>query len=216
MRLTIHYAFSLTLLFISSFVLASPELIIASSFNIKAVNGTIYSSGIINQDRRIKLRPGKNLLAIEYEEVFDDENGDSFDVIKSSPFLLTVYLNKDTVYQQKIVKPSNAGAARKFINNPLFQIINTSNKKQTEKVSFKLVPLISDKKSYLVYQTRLRQNDTLDLSHPNPKSSNINKQNLIKSNQQSMPSKMLNYWWQQASPEEKEQFLNAIKGTDKK
>lgn len=216
MRSTIYYAISLSLLFFSSFTLASTELIIASSFNIKAVNGSIYSSGIISQDRRVKLRPGKNLLAIEYEEVFDDENGDSFDVIKSSPFLLTVYLNKDTVYQQKIVKPANADAARKFINNPLFEIINTSNKKQSEKVNFQLVPLISDKKSYLVHQTRLRQNDTLDLSHPNPKSSNIDKQNLGKSSKQSMPSKMLNYWWQQASPEEKEKFLNSIKGDNKK
>ena len=213
MSLITRVAMALCLGLTSSLTIAAPELIISRAFNIKAVNGAIYPSGLISQDRKVKLRVGKNLLAIEYEEVFDADDGDNFDVIKSSPFLLTVYLHKEGVYRQKIVKPSDADAARKFANNPIFQIVNVSKQNNQNKVRFSLIPLISANDSYLIHQTRMRQNATLDLSHPNPKSGKIaNKQSLQTPTNQSMATKMLNYWWQQASPKEKELFLKSIKG----
>ncbi|MET1253886.1 DUF2057 family protein [Aliikangiella maris] len=200
--------------------LTAPELIIAESFNIKAINGTIHSSGFISQNRNLQLKPGKNLLVIEYEEVFDSDDNDSFDIVKSSPFLLTLYLDTDSHYQQKVVKLKNADAARRYIQRPLFEIVKFT-KDNSIRIQFELTPLVSSSESYLVQQTQVRQNDPIDLSHPNPKPSKIprssqllqpnNLSSGLNSKNQSMALQMLQYWWQQASEAERQQFIKDIK-----
>lgn len=189
----------------------SPSLKIAEAFNILAVNGRPYSGGLIKQKRLLNLRSGKNLIALEYEEVFESEDDDNFDIVKSAPFLLEIYLNQKNHYVQRLLKPSNVNAAKRFSQNPLFEVIQTSNKSKAKKLQFELRVLHSTSDSYLAQETRLRQNATLDLSHPSPKSSNIRAtKELSKNTNQSMARKMLEYWWQQATPAERQEFLASI------
>ena len=187
------------------------QLNIAKAFNILAINGTSYSSGIFDQNRQLKLRVGKNLLVIEYEEEFESDDGDLSDFVKSDPFLLEIYLKNDKTYFQQIVKPANVKAAYQYAKQPLFEIVEMSKGKRVAPIPFKLVALASDKKAFLVQQSRLRQNATLDLSHPDANSSSISNQSITSSlTAQSNASRMLHYWWQQATPAERQAFLESI------
>jgi len=204
-------ALLLILLFAPGSLLAESHLTIAKAFNVLAVNGTSYAKGLISQNRDLTLRTGKNRLVIEYEEVFESDDDDNFDIVKSTPFLLEVYLQKDKNYQQRIVKPASVKAAKQFASQPLFDIVEINDNQPGPKVAFTITALASNNTAFLIQQSRLRQNTTLDLSHPNPKSSKMPAQkSLTAEPPPSMASKMLHYWWQQATPEEREAFLEAI------
>ncbi|TQV87529.1 DUF2057 family protein [Aliikangiella coralliicola] len=205
--------------FLFSSVQAQPKLTIAESFNIKALNGKNYPSGLLNQNRQLSLRPGLNKLAIEFEEVYEDEDGENFDIVKSDPYLLSIYLEKDGNYFQRFIKPVDASAAKRYILNPVFEVVKGD---RNSKVKFQLRPLASDQTSFLISETRPRQKAAVNLSHQNKNSGSIspnNKASILSgenspqrpiSQGRSMPTKMLHYWWQQASPEERKAFLQSI------
>ena len=93
----------------------------------------------------------------------------------------------------------------------MFEIVQISGNSNTAKSQFALKVLHSTSDSYLAQETRLRQNATLDLSHPSPRSSKMEiSKNSSKNTKQSMASKMLEYWWQQATPAERQEFLASI------
>ena len=197
---------------------ASTQIQFAEAFNIKAVNGVSYPSGLVAQNKLIKLRAGLNLIAIEFEEIYESEDNDNFDIVKSNVFLLKIYLQKNTEYQQRFTKPHDASAAKRYVLNPIFEILELaqlSNNKTVSPVRFELTPLASNETSYLIAQTKLRPNATLNLSHSNSNSQTkslkmplTHRQNPLLG--QSNATKMLEYWWQQATPEERQAFLESV------
>lgn len=188
-----------------------PSLQVAEAFNILAVNGSPYSKGLFKQQRLLSLRKGKNLIAFEYEEVFESEDDDNFDIVKSAPFVAEFYVNQDGQYIQRLLKPSDLGAAKRFSQNPVFEIIETSDKGNPIKIAVRLRVLHGTGDSYLAQETRLKQKPRLDLSHPSPKSGKKETVAPTATNQTpSMASKMLKYWWQQATPAERQAFLSSI------
>jgi uncharacterized protein len=217
---TLHFIKIVLFLFLSKLatVEAATQLDFAEAFNIKAFNGVAYSSGLVNQNRTLTLRAGLNLIAIEFEEVYESDDDDDFDIVKSNVFLLRVYLQQNKQYQQRFTKPHNASAAKRYVLNPIFEIIDINNRK-LKPIRFELSPLASNEKSYVIAQTKLRRNATLDLSHPGAKSKTKSKTKSLKiaPNQkknakliQSNASKMLDYWWHQATPEERKAFLESV------
>ncbi|MCW8878547.1 MAG: DUF2057 domain-containing protein [Kangiellaceae bacterium] len=187
--------------------LASPSITFAREFNIRAINGVEYSSGLIDQDRKVSLRKGLNRIVLEFEEVYEGEDNDDFDVVKSGWYLLQIRLD-DKPYVQKITRPADASAAKKYIKNPIFEIVDHST---NTRLNYKLSPIASDKLDYAISKSRLRQNDAILISHPATKSASINTHKNSLSVSQSTASQMLDYWWQQATPQEREAFLRKVK-----
>ena len=65
---------------ISSFnAQAAGTLKLAKEFNLLAINGEEYQSGLFGGHSNIKLRTGINRLVIEFEEVYEGEDDDDFD-----------------------------------------------------------------------------------------------------------------------------------------
>ena len=207
----------ITLAFNLPIASAQPQLKFAEAFNILAVNGTQYNGGLVSQKRNLSLNAGINYIAIEYEEVFESEDDDNFDVIKSNAYLVKIYLKRNGKYQQRFIKPHNADAARKYRLNPLFNIIELNqidNKQQS--VNFEIHPLASNDIAYVVANTRVRQNtNTINLTNSGLTKSKPSGTHNPTVKGQSMASKMLNYWWHQATPEERKAFLHSIKATQK-
>lgn len=195
-------------------VLANPELTLAQAFNLKAINGQLIQSSLFGQSRKLNLNPGLNLLAVEYEEVFDSDNNDDFDLVKSDIFLIEIYLEANSRYLQRYLKPQNAEAAKSYAKFPLFEIIKAGDS-STAQVRFEFKPLASNQDSFLQSATRVRPNATLDLSHPQENSTQqpVKKQLADKNSSypmgQSQARQMLEYWWQQATPEERAQFIRS-------
>ncbi len=193
---------------------AAPKLTLSKSFNIVAVNGSEYESGIFSQSKELTLNNGLNRVAIEYEEVFDGEDGDDFDVVKSGVFLLQLYAESNSQLTQSFIKPSDASAAKRYIKHPMFSI----KKQSGESVEFNLSPMQSDKLSYILGKTKLRQNAAIDLSHPNRKKGKIPQSKELKQTKASVESsralQMLEYWWSQASEADKKAFKETLKKQD--
>lgn len=186
--------------------IATPSITFAREFNIKAVNGVEYSSGLIDQDRKVSLRKGLNRIVLEFEEVYEGEDDDDFDIVKSGWYLLQVSVD-DKQYQQKIVRPADASAAKKYIKNPLFELVDKSAK---SRLNFKLLPIASDKLDFAISKSKLRQNDAILISHPNKKSDSIAVHKHSLNVSQTQASQMLDYWWQQATAKEREAFLKKV------
>lgn len=214
--------------FIASFILltsllsfsclAETQLEIAEAFNVRAVNGKLYSKGLFSQTRKLKLKPGLNLIALEYEEVFENDDGENFDIIKSDTFILKVYLKRNQDYRQRYTRPHNASAARRYRLNPVFEIIEFDRKNNRQlNIKFEMQPLAAagGSDSFLISKTRAGKKSTLDLSHPNRnKSKHSNKEvipekSLMQTDAKSNAVRMLEYWWKQATPEEREAFLRS-------
>ena len=205
---------TLLLIFISFSLGAAPKLTLSKAFNIIAVNGAEYESGIFSQSKTLSLNDGLNRVAIEYEEVFDGEDGDDFDVVKSGVFLLQLYAEPNSQLSQSFIKPSDASAAKRYIKNPMFSI----KKQSGESVEFNLSPMQSDKLSYILDKTKLRQNAAIDLSHLNSKKGKILQSKEAKQTKESQGSsralQMLEYWWSQASEADKKAFKETLKKKD--
>lgn len=193
---------------ISSFnAQAAGTLKLAKEFNLIAINGEEYQSGLFGGHSNIKLRTGINRLVIEFEEVYEGEDDDDFDVIKSGSFLLQFSASANAKLSQSILKPKNADAAKRFIKNPVFTIKDSQSKTVVHSIS----PLQSDKLSFAVSKTKPRQNAAIDLSYPSTKKSKITAP--LKTGNAANKSRALNmliYWWSQASEEDKKDFKEAI------
>jgi uncharacterized protein YccT (UPF0319 family) len=212
-------------------VYAESVLTFAEAFNIKAVNGKPFASGLLKQEKSVKLNAGINLIAIEYEEVFDSEDTDNFDIIRSGAFLLRIYLQPNTAYVQRIVRPINADAARQYRLNPVFEIVTADT--ATKPINFNLSALASNEQSFLIAKTKSKQsNKQLLLTDLNSgqlvkgKSRSLfsqydkqqtqpkfeAKQNLLEQPKNSL--EQLRYWWSKASAEDKKKFIKEIKLSD--
>lgn len=196
-------------LFLALPIKAKSSLNMAEAFNILSINGISYSSNLFSRQHDLKLKTGLNLIAIEYEEVFESDDGDDFDIVKSDAFLLKIYLEKDADYKQRYLKPSNADAARRYIQRPVFDIIKIDPQSNPiNPINFELKALSSNQSNFLADQTSIKQKIVLDLSHPSTKKSTQNNKQITTS--QTNTSKRLNYWWRKATPEERKLFLESI------
>lgn len=214
----LNFLSALSLLVVSCNVLADSKVKFAEAFNILAINGSKYEQGLVSQKRLVSLKAGLNRIVIEYEEVFESDDGEDFDIVKSSPFLVEMYLNNNQSYQQKLIKPADSDAARRFAKAPKFSFHNlTDNKPQ----KFSLTALSGSNEAFVLQESRLPRRKTLMItssSKPIEKKvePQVNKDSIIASKEtgnqsDSIASKMLDYWWQQASEAEKEAFLKRIK-----
>lgn len=186
---------------------ASGTLKLAKEFNLIAINGEEYQSGLFGGHSEIKIRNGTNRLVIEFEEVYEGEDDDDFDVVKSGSFLLQFYAPEDAALTQSILRPKDVDAAKRFIKNPTFTIKDVSSRVVVHTLS----PLQSDKLDFAVLKTKPRQNAAIDLSHPSSNQSKIStRKNTGNRVQKSRALEMLNYWWSQASEEDKRAFKEAL------
>jgi len=198
---------------------ASSQIKFAEAFNVLAINGKTYQQGLVSQERLISLNAGLNRVIIEYEEVFESDDGEDFDIVKSSPFLVEIYLQDKRSYQQRLLKPADSNAARRFAKSPKFNFVELSTNSQQ---NFKLTALSGTNEAYLLQESRLPTRKTLIISadkasSPPLKPTKPNNrpkttpQNSLSKDTESTASKMLEYWWAQATETEREAFLKQIK-----
>jgi len=189
---------------ISSVLYAQSKLSVPEEFNVISINGSSVSSSLLQSNNNIKLRHGFNKIALEYEAVFDSENEDHFDIIKSDIFIVDFYVNKNDQYRARYLKQSNAKAARQFAKNPSISITDSQEKNIRLKQFFTASKSMSD----IYQQTQINKD--------NQKTINIqsvpNKKNQTNPNIEQQPNaeNMLEYWWQQADEKQRQSFLKKV------
>ncbi|TQV77531.1 DUF2057 domain-containing protein [Aliikangiella marina] len=182
--------------------LAASKIVLANSFSALAMNGkTIEPTA--QMSKTVSLNSGLNRLVVEFEGTFKSEDSNAIEVVKSLPFLIEIYLEKDQTYQQRLLQPFGSEAAQQFAKVPKFSFVNMATNQQQ---NFQLNALSSKNQEYLKAESRLPTRKTLIISADTAKSA----VKQAPAPHLSTVSEKLDYWWEKASEAEREAFLKRI------
>ena len=197
---------------------ARASLMLSNDFRVLAMNGKDFSKTKSNTTE-LSLRTGVNRIVMVYQTAFQNKITGTTETVRSIPFLFSFYAKPSNQYRQQIVKPANYESAILYANKPRFNIINISKSTEPRQknIEFSLLPLVSESPDYLIEQSRVRTNRSINLSSSNSHSKQLSPVNTPKTSQNdSQTSKMLRYWWERASEKEREAFLKDIRDEQSK
>jgi len=197
--------FNTVIIFLSffSFFSYSATLTIPENLQLLKVNGQEYSTSLFERKVQLDLAAGEHVLLLRYKEMYEDDDNDDHTTIKSSPFLLMFDIANEPLRITPISFPEES-AARAFAKKPTVTLENML----AVKVASKSL-LLSDfeqhqyKAALALKQNILAATQSEKSAHLTPKHS-AQKADVIKN---SRAIEMLNYWWQQASEHEQQQFI---------
>ena len=194
-------------IFFTAQSVSAKELIFPDVYEVIKVNGDSFSRGLFESESKIPLSAGRHVILYRYSELFEDADNDDHVKIKSDPFVLVVDKANETI---KVSSPKNQTEkqAREYAKLPSLTLVSTGGKK-TEYQTFALADFEQQQ-----YQSVL---DTRPINKAMsaerailPAQSAQSAQSAQKINNskvtQSRALDMLNYWWQQASEQEKAAF----------
>ncbi len=194
---------ALLLLFFCHFAAANSNLLITEEFKVISINGAPFTDSRLKKITSLKLSPGINKIAIEYEMVFRSNSGNNFETVKSDIFVISFHLQSVGQYRLQYLKQTNLKAAKIFIRNPIVNIIDDQGRKVEssqffpESQSIRSIHQSTAKKIEPQQSIRLVSKAAIDKSKtPNSPQTDV--------------EAMLLYWWQQANQQQRQSFLKEI------
>lgn len=197
-------------IFLSSCSFAA-ELFIPSNIKLINVNGQEQSLRLFEQDEQVNLKTGKNVLQLQYQELFEDEDNDDHSTIKSKVFVLIFEADKDNMFRLERPNFSDEEQARRFAKQPKLVLLD-KDEKNVETFQQHLTDYLADL-NFQKIAARMRQSSQKkqkEMLHKANKNKMEEHSANVQSPEQKMALDMLNYWWKKASPEQKQAFKQAI------
>jgi uncharacterized protein YccT (UPF0319 family) len=199
---------------------ANISLIIPEVFNIKSVNGQPFTQPLLQASNTITLNSGINKVALEFEAVYEDEDNDSFDIIKSDIFIINAYLQENQIYRLRFLKPKDSRAARKYVKQPLVDLFNQNGERTHHQQQFADTSAMSaihrlTRKPIIKQAPIILTSKTIN-DATNPNQSGHYERLRSSGDEPGTPLENLEYWWSQASSKEKKLFLESVKDSAKK
>ncbi len=202
-------------------------LVVPALFEVLKVDGKKFDSGFFRTEQSIKLVNGQHVILLRYEELFEDMENDDHTIVKSEPFVVMFNINQ--VPLKLVAKPNiDEADALKFIEKPKVSLVDKNNTpvnsttmllSEFEQDQFQQV--LAEK---VVKASAMNDNKaSVKTNHSKPTiAANVNTMSDSKSStnkeakvqpvssnvQDSRALDMLNYWWQQASAEQKQMFIS--------
>ncbi|REL27173.1 DUF2057 domain-containing protein [Thalassotalea euphylliae] len=166
------------------------NVIFPEEYEVLKVNGEKYRSGFFDTEHVIPLSTGRHVILYRYKELFEEEDGDGHVTIRSDHQVLVINKQAADIY---IEKPQHHAEkqARAYAKKP--KLVLSSKGQQTV-----------DYSTFALAEFEQQQYQSV-LDAPVSANQEIN----TKSNQETRASRaleMLNYWWHQASAQEKAAF----------
>lgn len=98
------------------------ELRVPEQFDLLRVNGQEYKT-YFQRTKMLALRLGRNEIEMEFNQIYDAENGDSHDRIRSQPFMVLIEVTADSeVWQLQAQLPETRADALRYSKNPTYQL----------------------------------------------------------------------------------------------
>lgn len=194
--------------------LQAAELRVPEPFDVLIVNGEEYSAGLKSQ-KTVVLKTGRNIVILEYDQIFDADYGDSHDRIKSAPVALVFEAAADSVLSLVDPKLQSNTEARRYAKAPQLQLRDQLQ----QPVASQLLPvreinglLLADGGNDGNRSINANQAGASTTSAGNPAPTATPSTAPQSTTSQPAPDalQMLNYWWQQATPAQRAAFLQAI------
>ena len=214
MKPALFTALSLTLL--GGGLLLSPlaqaaELVVPEAFDVLQVNDAPFGASL-QREKRLTLAPGRHVIVLEYDQIFDADFGDSHDRISSKPFALVLTVTDESVLTVQDPKLTSGADARRYAKAPTLRVFDATNREfpvqvqsvqsvgdvfvtPTAAATPAPVAAISATPATLTTPAMPATPVTAEKGTP-PASTD--------------PLQQLQYWWQQATPEQRAAFLQQI------
>ncbi|WNC70830.1 DUF2057 domain-containing protein [Thalassotalea psychrophila] len=184
---------------ITSFSALAAKLVVPEEFIVVRLNGEQYSTSFFSSTTELFLGTGQNVLVLKYSELFDDDTEDHHITVKSKPFILLFSVGKEDKLKFSFPKQNDVESAKNYAKSPIVSLIKPNGS---------AVPIIAQSlttyndtvmketlsRRQEIVKRSLNENDKGQFTQTGP-------QNLL----------MLKYWWQQASEQERKEFLSFIK-----
>jgi uncharacterized protein YccT (UPF0319 family) len=207
--------------FFTSFSSHAAKLTIPDVFKVTKINGAEQSTSFFASENTFDVKEGKNIVVVQYSELFEDADNDDHVTIKSEPQMLLFTAEKNTHYILNNPKLEEDSQARLFAKKPVFSLSTTDNvsievfSQSTAEFEASRVFEQLEKNQLVLAQSQLAENSKTsvdsNLSRVNENSINeSNAVNRVKVQSSVEALNMLEYWWQKADIEQRKAFMKAI------
>ncbi len=170
-----------------STLLSAAELVVPEQFDLVRVNGEEEKT-YFQRIKKVPLQLGKNTIELEFNQIYDAEFGDSHDRIRSKPFTVVVEVSTEQeVWTLLADLPKTRREAVVYAKRPIYTLQNQLGERHT-------VTLTPQRPLPLLSQIPPAPTEKPSITTPPPVD----------------VLQMLNYWWQLATPEQKQAFLDSI------
>ncbi|MCH1928997.1 DUF2057 domain-containing protein [Shewanella sp. A25] len=213
---------------ISSASVFAADLNIPMSFEYLALDGVKIETSSFNHKSQLALTNGSHKIAIRYHEMVEDDFSDSQSFVKSSPFILTLFVDGDHQYHLQAAEGEVVKRPKTFAQNPQV-IVTRADKGQ---VSYKVINTNIEEESFV---SRLFSgNQSSDASNSaavatgavvttaavatpttvaTPTQAAVNATapaaaSQPNTNGAASPQQMLQYWWLQADEKTRKEFMS--------
>jgi uncharacterized protein YccT (UPF0319 family) len=204
----------LAALFICSSVSTISTQALAATVNISdnlivsEVNDRKIEKGLLENDYSLELTKGTHALVVRYKDVFEDLDFAEERVVESQEFIVKFTIADQDKLKLSTTKIKNLAAADRFVKSPELQLTDARNNQielSLAKVSdYKLARQVDKVVNAIAIN---RSVSTQSSAHTNIDVRTQHSQNSTQVNALTM----LNYWWQNASAEEKQLFKQITK-----
>ncbi|MEJ6474281.1 DUF2057 domain-containing protein [Pseudoalteromonas piscicida] len=179
-------------------LLSFPEEIIPLQVEDKTIEHSFFS-----KVRELDLAPGNYAIKMRYTDLYE-VGYDDHETVESAPFWAKISITQEGEYQIEFNRADNVVAAKAFAKQPLVML-------QAPNESLATTLVVSQERPKLSASNQLSKPvKNSSSTAPNPMTSTVTPA-APKSAHPDVVG-MLDYWWQQATPEQRRLFLEKIKG----
>jgi uncharacterized protein YccT (UPF0319 family) len=177
------------------------QLSVPDVYQLIKVNDQAVSNNFFSSETLVDLKVGRNILILQYSELFDDDDNDDHATIKSAPQIVLFTITNKGIKKYSIISPqiNDEEQARIYAQSPKLKIVfadEVSGKKSEIKL---LSKSFTEFEAELAFQ-KLEQLDIKPLIET--------KDNIIGNTTDINALEKLKLWWAQADEQQKKQFID--------
>jgi uncharacterized protein YccT (UPF0319 family) len=176
-------------------------LVVPEALDILKVDNTKYSGKLFSLgDKTVKLGPGLHRIVVEYEVIWDIST-DEHERVWSEPFQIAFVAEAGKQYYIKVPAFTYLKQAQKYADKPEIKIIDRST---NQVVAAQVLYQEED-----VNLLKFKQPAGSVVAAPSANAASFQQTAPVTTG--NMPLQMLEYWWSQASEQQRKHFIESIK-----
>lgn len=188
------------------------ELVIPEPFDVLQVNDAAFGA-TLQREKRLTLAPGRHVIVLEYDQIFDADFGDSHDRIESKPFALVLTVADESVLTVQDPQLRSGDEARRYAKAPSLRVFDQAKREHT----VQLLPVQAVGDAFVTPSAAVPTPPVAasapavaPVAAPSPTAAIAPQAAQPAPSASNDPLQQLQYWWQRATPEQRAAFLQQI------
>lgn len=185
------------------------ELVIPEPFDVLQVNDAAFGA-TLQREKRLTLAPGRHVIVLEYDQIFDADFGDSHDRIESKPFALVLTIAEESVLTVQDPQLRSGDEARRYANAPTLRVFDQARRE----LAVQVLPVQAVGDAFVTpaaaVPVAVSGQAVAPVAAPSPTAAIAPQAAQPAPSASNDPLQQLQYWWQRATPEQRAAFLQQI------